>query len=254
MELNFSHASIRQIQAALAEFGVVLLRHSIQPDVVTRYRDALASFFRDDRDNRLGDISAEERTALDRGDVLPATFLRYSGLDLAEYFVPLHELAQRVLVKPNLYNQTFLTVQADSTNPGLNPHTDGIIQGTTDAVLAFWSPMRSCGVDAPGLSIFPASREKVLAYLRRSFPDKQIPGWYSTTEWERPFHPDNVCREFGPPWCPEIHSGDVMIFTNWTIHGSHVRPTMANPRSAIVQRWRSDDWRKPTWFERLTGR
>jgi Phytanoyl-CoA dioxygenase (PhyH) len=238
------------MRRTLDRFGAVLLRGAISRDVAAKYLDAVNDLYARDRLGKIAGLPESERAALDRGDIWPNAFNQYSDLIFEDYFTTskLLRLVGQMLVKPRLYNQTILTV-GSGANGGIGFHTDGIVQGTREAVVAMWSPLHRCGIDAPGLCIIPAPREKVVAYLQRAFPDKEIPGWCSHTEWGSAFHPADIAGEFGPPWTPEMQPGDVMVFTNWTIHGSHMLP---GKRSAIVQRWAADRW-QPTLWERLRG-
>ena len=120
-------------------------------------------------------------------------------------------------------------------------HTDGIVQGTTEPVIAMWSPLHRCGAEAPSLRLLPADRESVVAYLQNAFPDKTIPGWHSHTEWGSAFRDQDLQRAFGEAVTPELAPGDVVVFTNWTIHGTQQIP---GHRSAIVQRWQGKKWRR----------
>jgi hypothetical protein len=123
---------------------------------------------------------------------------------------------------------------------GIQMHTDGIVQGTTDAVIAMWSPLHVCGTRAPGLSLMSAGKPSVVSYLQKAFPDKQIPGWSSSTEWGTAFYEHDLRKAFGEPITPQLEPGDVVIFTNWTIHGTQ---RISGHRSAIVQRWKGKTWR-----------
>jgi hypothetical protein len=140
-----------------------------------------------------------------------------------------------------LKNGTMLSVQMNGRNSmqGISLHTDGIIQGTGETVLAFWTPLHECGVNAPGLAVVRAGKDQVIEHLRRHFPSKPIPGWCSETEWNLTdaFKVETIRESFGDAITPHMQPGDVMVFTNWTIHGSHVTPEMTGRRSAAVIRF-----------------
>jgi hypothetical protein len=238
------------LKRLLDKYGAALIRGAVSPDVATTYLQALSEIYamRDARDPRLDSCPREEVEALAiGGDVNAGVLETLTGLTMERYFATplLKSLLGLCLEKPQPTLHTILTV---SPNDGrdFKMHTDGIIQGTVKAVVAMWAPLHPCGVDAPGLSVIRAARPAVLRYLREIYPDKEIPGWSSATNWAREdtFLPQALYRAFGPVWHPEMEPGDVMVFTNWTIHGSHVSATMTKPRSAIIQRWIDDDWRR----------
>jgi hypothetical protein len=144
----------------------------------------------------------------------------------------------------SLYNATFMSVAPNQNNAidGLKLHTDGVIQGTLEYIGCLWAPLHPCGVDAPGLAVVRANREKVTDYLRRHYPGKEIPGWHSPTHWGETdaFKVETIRAELGEDalWTPAMEPGDVMAFTNWTIHGSHVTPSMKERRSAAIMRFK----------------
>jgi hypothetical protein len=253
MEFDFAKARIGAMLAALNKQGAILLRGVVGPEVAGRYRKALDRIYELDRLGMIDGLPDNERKALDRGDVWPGTFEHYSDLGFDSYFAlpRLRALIARLLGPSDVLNRTFLTVSDSEKQAigGIQMHTDGIIQGTREAVVACWSPLHACGREAPGLSVIPASRQRVTAYLQRAFPDKKIPGWCSHEEWASAFNSADLSGEFGPAWTPEMEPGDVLVFTNWTIHGSQ---KARGHRSAIVQRWVGERWRK-SLFHRLTG-
>jgi hypothetical protein len=176
------------------------------------------------------------------GDVTPEDFNAASGLELEDLFdQPQLMRAARLLIGRRVsVLSTFMSVGHEKAIPGLGLHTDGIIQGTTELTLTMWAPLHSCGTEAPGISVVPASNGQVLDYLRKEFPGKQIPGWCSTSEWAATgaFTVQAIRTAFGEPYRPTMDPGDVMLLTNWTIHGTNVRPEMTKRRSAAILRLR----------------
>lgn len=179
-------------------------------------------------------------------------FQERSGLSFLRLFAaPSLAAAALRLVGPS--RSTFSTFLLVTRARGLILfHTDGIIQGHFDPVLCLWAPLHPCGRDAPGLSVVPANRDRVLRWLRHHFPNKPLPGWYSETEWNQTdaFNPAAFEREFGPAFSPEMTPGDVMVFTNWTIHASYALPHMTRQRAAAVLRLTPG----PTWWLRMKAR
>lgn len=261
MKLEFERADTpSDIIAALDRYGAALIRGAVPKETVQRYRDGLDRLYRLHREGEVTDIPENERRALDRGDVWPNALGKYIGLSFSAYFAApfLRTIVDRVLVSAVPNNQTILTVEASpkALNNGIAMHTDGIVLGTAEASISLWSPLHPCGVDAPGLSLIPASRQAVTDYLRAKFPGKELPGWSSMTEWNSTgaFDEASLSAAFAPAWSPALEAGDVIVFTNWTLHGSQVRPEMKAKRSAIVQRWCSPSWRLAGPVRRATWR
>lgn len=213
----------------LNESGFVLLRGAIPAGTIARYRDELDALYAGTDGN--GDIPSTDFTAK-AGLKFEALFdqpeLRHvARASLGRHYVPM--------------NGTMLSVSLHARNamPGISLHTDGLIQGSDRTVLVFWAPLHECGIEAPGLALVRAGRDDVLGHLRQHFPDRAIPGWHSSTEWnDSPaFRLETIRERFGEPSTPVLQPGDVIAFTNWTIHGSHVTPQMTGKRSAAVIRF-----------------
>lgn len=210
--------------------GCELVRGAIPADLVKAYLDALDAIYAQDR----GD-----------GTVALNDFAGRSGLRLEALFrqPELERRARDYLVRHRVLNGNMMSVAQAGRNAisGLNLHTDGIIQGSRGRTLAMWTTLHPCGVDAPGLAIVRAGEDRVLDHLRGYFPGKKLPGWHSTTEWNSTpaFSEEVITRAFTDVWKPVMQPGDVMLFTDWTIHGSNVRPGMTARRSAAVLRLRS---------------
>jgi hypothetical protein len=254
MELSLAEASPTLLRAALEDHGVVLLRGAIPTERIAIYRNALDEVL---ARYEAGDVAFRafdpiEVAQLETGDVPPMIFRGLSGLTIEDYFATptFRRLINRTLVNARSTLGSFISVSAnlERSISGVPMHTDGIIQGTNKAVVAFWSPLHQCGVAAPGLRLLPASRQQVVRYLQEKFPTRSIPGWSSATEWNETdaFNISALEREFGSVWVPAFDPGDVVIFTNWTIHGSFVTPQMDSRRSAAILRWESYRWKKPS--------
>lgn len=259
MEFSYASASVTMMRAALDEHGAVLLRGVVPSDQVAGYGSALDHVYAcyDAGDQRFGEFAPEETKGVSQGDVSPRMFERFSNLKFDDYFAhaKLSKLIDLYLsnAHADLCNFISMSPTTGRAQRRIPMHTDGIIQGTEAASVTFWSPLHECGVNAPGLCVIPAGRTRVLHYLRKRFPGKQLPGWSSTTEWANTgaFDQASLEREFGPAFVPAMQPGDVMAFSNWTIHGSYVTEAMRARRSAIIQRWLAKAWGKEAaWFSR----
>lgn len=119
-------------------------------------------------------------------------------------------------------------------------HNDGHYDGLKEFSINFWIPMRSCGVDAPGLMMVRASDDE-LRNKTSSLP--QILNsdgweWHTTVDW--PAVTDkHMAKVFGADrlLAPQFDLGDIVIFTNRNLHRTDVTPDMTFHRSAIVMRY-----------------
>lgn len=218
-----------EISASINERGFALVRGAIPADRMKRYLSALDAIYAEQADDATGDVEIDP-------------FRQRSGLEITDLFdAPALKAGARLILGHNeTLNGTFMSVGKEKAIPGLSLHTDGIIQGTDRLTLTMWAPLHPCGVDAPGLTVIPAAHGAVIDYLRGKFPGKKIPGWCSTAEWNSTgaFDVGAIRRTFGVPVSPVMEPGDVMLFTNWTIHGSNVTRAMTKRRSAAILRLR----------------
>lgn len=253
-DLGPRKATARQIVHAVKRFGFAIIRSAISRATLNHYRDKLDLVYRLHDAALSGDreaeatlhLEGEELRLLGQGDVWPALFARVAddGSTIEALFeTPLLNTAVRALAGPyRPYLSTFMSVSAcaGKSMAGIPLHTDGIIQGNNKLTITLWAPFQECGHDSPGLTLVTASYDQVLAYLRRKFPDRTLPGWCSTTEWNstNAFDEEAVKSAFGQDcvWQPVFRPGDIACFTNWTIHGSYVRPTMTGRRTTAIAR------------------
>ncbi len=230
--------NLQDIVSNLEVHGCSLLRGVAPSERIERYLAALDSIYTR-HDKSPNDFKGREDNVA-QGDVFRKTFDSFSGMKFDKLFdhPKLTEVANCILGRlRSVTNGNFLSVSGEGKAiAGIGLHTDGIIQGTKSLVLCFWMPLHPCGVDAAGLSLIPASKDKVIRYLRKNFPGKEIPGWSSSTEWAKAFELASLRKEFGNVWNPVMNPGDVMVFTNWTIHGSNFTSQMQKRRSAGVLR------------------
>ena len=228
------------IVSSLKTHGCALLRRAAPVDRVEAYLTALDEIYRR-YDESPSDFNGLEDN-IEQGDVFHKTFNLFSEMKFIKLFdhPKITDVSDRVLGRlKSVTNGTFLSVSGGrKAIAGINLHTDGIIQGTKDFVLCFWMPLHPCGNDAAGLRVVPASKERVIDYLRSKFPGREIPGWSSSTEWAdtNAFELASLRHEFSNVWNPVMNPGDVMLFTNWTIHGSNFTSEMHKRRSAAVLR------------------
>lgn len=223
--------------------GFAIVRGALPAARVQAYREGLELVYQEHAraPARFAGFPLGENVA--QGDVTPAILRALTGLELAALYE--HQgvdQAVRALLGPRVEHQSTLMRVGPGANAtvGIRLHTDGIIQGSRELVVALWTPFEPCGELAPGLALVSASRAAVTDYLRERFPGRAIPGWHSSSEWNSTgaFELEAIERAFGPVHRPHMLPGDVAIFTNWTVHGSNYTPGMTRPRSAAVVRYK----------------
>jgi hypothetical protein len=105
----------------------------------------------------------------------------------------------------------------------------------------FWTPLVACGVDAPGLKVIPLGVAKTKSYLEYNSDGHQLQAGdfaymakfrCSKMELAALEEHDLIKRV----WAPEFNAGDVLAFTNFTMHATHHTKTMSNPRTSVEVR------------------
>ncbi len=87
--------------------------------------------------------------------------------------------------------------------------------------LTTWIPLCDCGRDAPGLELYPRALDEVLPV-----PDGvEAPHLFCDTQ--------TVLERFGNQlWAPEFSAGDVLVFTHFVLHRTHIVPGMTRQRQS----------------------
>jgi len=87
--------------------------------------------------------------------------------------------------------------------------------------LTTWIPLCDCGRDAPGLELYPRALDEVLP-----LPDGvEAPHLFCDTQ--------TVLERFGNQlWAPEFSAGDVLVFSHFVLHRTHIVPGMTGQRQS----------------------
>jgi hypothetical protein len=145
--------------------------------------------------------------------------------------------------------------QDKNWQPPLELHLDSQFHGPTFTI-NFWAPFDPCGVDAPSLQLVPLDYRSTRAWA--SYTGKALrenEKWYFGY-----FRPDladleSATAAFGPDCFlrPAMQPGDLIISSNWIIHGSYRTPQMTKGRTNAELRFigSSLDLGKGSLFEML---
>lgn len=132
-------------------------------------------------------------------------------------------------------------------NP-LGFHVDALFHGLSFTV-NFWVPLTDCGIHAPSLAVIPASFDEAVrftGYCGAPEPTRSEGKWnfacfgpLITASASGEVEAIRRVREhFGDRlWAPIYEVGDAMMLTNWTIHGTHATPDMAESRYDVELRF-----------------
>ena len=139
--------------------------------------------------------------------LLPAAYRSYFGEGCVSYYQ--HDTVR--YQRPDISHLSYPFHQDGSY------HSRDAAQHTS---LTTWIPFVPCGVDAPGLQLYPYKLDEVLP-----LPDgKQMPYLFADEE--------EVLGRFGDRlWAPTMNLGDVLLFDGFTVHRSHITSEMHRERN-----------------------
>lgn len=109
------------------------------------------------------------------------------------------------------------------TDPDAPPgwHQDGAFLGVDTKALNIWTALTPCGVDAPGIDVFPRGFDHLVPT-----GGDEIYDWSVSNETASAYDLDSVVR-------PDFAAGDALIFDHMTLHRTGVDPSMTKTRYAI---------------------
>jgi hypothetical protein len=88
--------------------------------------------------------------------------------------------------------------------------------------LTTWIPLCDCGIDAPGLELYPLALDEVLPA-----PDG-VTGPYLFCDAE------TVIARYGERlWAPALSAGDALIFNHFVVHRTYIRDGMTRERQSV---------------------
>jgi hypothetical protein len=108
----------------------------------------------------------------------------------------------------------------------------------------FWIPFQECGLEAPGLQLLPLAYPETRRYCGYTGAihregEKSNRGYFKADYFDR----DAIIKNFGEKAFlrPVMKPGDVVVSSNWILHGSYRTPQMRNGRTNIEVRFIGDN-------------
>lgn len=239
----------------LLAHGAVMLRNAVDVRILSRLRESLTLLFCEYAAPPSGCspqrvLVEDDWDQIKRSHVFDHTFkritstsyfdiIRGSGLwDLAAEAFP-----ESAIIESGVANSRRI-VDGDLHDFWDKPiefHIDAQVFYDDRLSINFWTPLDSCGVDAPGLQIILLGVEETKSYLEYN------PAGYDPTPNDIALMHKFRCRKMemdaidrhglSAHICkPEFQVGDVLAFTNFTMHATHYEPAMRNPRLSVEVR------------------
>ncbi len=120
-------------------------------------------------------------------------------------------------------------------------HVDAQYHDHEVFALNFWTPITACGRDAPGLQVALAPVETTKDYLGYDPESRTMRAGdvANTHKFDLGAMDEGaIVARFGAGslFAPEFAPGDVLVFTNFTLHRTYVHPGMDRPRLSLELR------------------
>ena len=105
----------------------------------------------------------------------------------------------------------------------LDLHVDAQFFYTDRPSINFWTPLTTCGKDTPGLQVVLLEVEETKTYLEYNEAGYEPRPTDINYMWK--FRCDkmqftSLCDHDLVKWAPEFNKGDILAFTNFTMHGT----------------------------------
>jgi hypothetical protein len=117
-------------------------------------------------------------------------------------------------------------------------HVDAQVFYDHKLSINFWTPLNECGATAPGLEVVLLGVQDTKAYLEHN------PAGYEPRPGDFGHMKNFRCAKMQLPvlqehglgskrWAPEFDVGDILAFTNFTMHATHSTASMTEPRMSV---------------------
>jgi hypothetical protein len=246
------------LRAAFVEHGCAVVRGAIDLETIARVRAITSDLY-----TRTGEVHVFE------AEIAKATQGRISGFDLISNPL-LAQFLARIFAGQRYQRESTVARRITGTQcqagwqAPLTLHVDSFFHEFWFTV-NFWVPFDECGVTAPGLQLLPIDYRETRRYA--GFSRRPIYQRRDNAENSQHFpadalNVDRIRENFGEGclFRPEMKPGDVIIASNWIIHGSYQTPAMSKGRASMEVRFigacpdiavkpdASDRYRIAAWF------
>ncbi len=154
-------------------------------------------------------------------------------IDLLRDAWPGHQILENPITN---VRRVFPKERGGYSDTPLKPHVDAMFHQHDQLGVNFWLPLTTAGADRPGLAIVPLGVEETKNYLEYSSAGYESrEGDFAAMNHFRHEKLDvEKMRKARLNFVtPQINPGDVLAFTNFTIHATHVDKGMDSPRTSI---------------------
>jgi hypothetical protein len=131
--------------------------------------------------------------------------------------------------------------QLNVVDKPLDFHVDAQFFTPDRLSINFWTPLTSCGKDAPGIKVIllgVRETKDYLAFNEAGYDEKPTDishmSKFRCEKMQRSSLRGHDILKFA--WVPDFEKGDILALTNFTMHGTHYVPEMQKPRTSVEVR------------------
>jgi hypothetical protein len=223
------------LRAAYVRHGCAVVRGAIDLEKIARVREVTVEAYARTRATHMHDK-----------DIAEASGGRVSGFDLIAHplltrFLDLVFVGQRYRREDATSRRIGARASNEDWQAPLELHVDSFFHEFWFTV-NFWVPFDACGVEAPGLQLLPIdyrSTRRYTGFSRQPIYPKREDFENSRYFPTEVLSVERIERDFGAGslFRPAMQPGDVIIASNWIVHGSYETAAMSKGRSSIELRF-----------------
>jgi hypothetical protein len=231
-----------------------MLRNAVDPHQLSHIRKALDALFdkygREVQKSKTPDVNDEDWEQIKRSHIFDRTFKSLTGTSYFEIIRQsrLWELAALAFGEAEIAESPVSNcrrvMDADLHQFWDKPiefHVDAQVFYDDKLSINFWTPLNPCGVEAPGLKIIMLGVKQTLEYLEYN------PEGYEPTPRDIALMYKFRCQKMDLDqieknglashiYIPKFELGDVLAFTNFTMHATHYTRAMVKSRLSVEVR------------------
>jgi hypothetical protein len=257
-EFEFGSLGATDLRNVIYEHGAIMLRKAANRELLKEINSALIKLFNkyahvpaEEFEQLLKSSDSEERDfwqQISLGHIYDHTLKIYSGLSYfdiikknglwnmataawPEYDICESPIANCRRIYPINNNERLWDIPIDF-------HVDAQVHNDEILSMNFWTPLVSCGITSPGLKVVLLGIEETKRYIEYNpagyTPEAgDIASMYKFRCKKMKYQ---ALKEHGLDkyiWAPTFNLGDILVFSNFTLHASHVTPKMSDSRMSV---------------------
>lgn len=238
-----------ELAATWQQFGCLLLRKIVPVSLLQPFwQRAQQGYQQADRLQQEGRLPNDFYQSLFRfGHIAPPGLPSSLGSPLPLNRLVLFSALKTVLVAilgPEVALLQYSTLRRQSPvggNPPVPFHQDAMFLGNRRKALNLWMPLTPCGENHPGLEVISHPVEVLWEsdWVQQEKTPTLQAGYDALA-----IAPERLEAAFAPDdfWHPVMQPGDVLVFSNLTLHRTFLHPAMNQPRISLELRCTRSEW------------